>query len=110
MSVQFVQQRLSLDILRGDMGECDAMHTTLLDQFALFVLHHIDETVRFEFFDEKFDEVRFARTASAVDVTSAILYDRIGNLFLKGVMWTSADFLGFVYTFPPAIVLKRGVC
>ena len=91
------------------MGEGDTEHATLLDQFALFVRNPIDKTVRFEFFDKQFDEVGLARSTSAVDVSSTILYARVGHIVLKSVVWAPADFLGFVDPIPPALLFEGAV-
>ena len=50
VSVQLVKKSLSFDILRGDVREGDAVHAALLEHFASFVRHHVDEAIRFIIF------------------------------------------------------------
>ena len=52
MSVQLVKQSLPFDVLRGDMRKSDAVHAALLEHFAFFVRHHVDEALRLELLDE----------------------------------------------------------
>ena len=52
------------------------------------------------FSTSQLDEPRLADAASAVDVCSAILDDRVGHLLLKGVVGAPADLLGLAHQ-PP---------
>ena len=50
--VQLVKQSLPFDVLRGDVRKSDAVHAALLEHFASFVRHHVDEPLRLEVLDE----------------------------------------------------------
>ena len=104
--MEFVQERISFDVLRSHMRKGHAMDPTLLHELALLVLHHIDEALRLKFLDQQLDEIGFARSASAIDISSAIFDDRVGRFVLKRVLRSPADFFGLVQELARALALK----